>query len=360
MSTTRLYYTILEQLVELWPGKRITRLRILAWLMVGMFASRSVYLHHIALKIPGTARKESKVKRLWRWIHNPAIRPREWYEPLARDLLAQAARTVGTVRLILDTTEVGRHHQILKVSLAFRRRTLPLAWVAVPYPKGHTPAFVQKALLSYVRSLIPPHTPVEVVGDSEFGNACLIRSFQNWGWKFALRLKGGFLFRTGGENAPWQRVDSLISFPSQERWLPDAQLFQSHGLNVSLWAYWHPGEKHPWLIATNFESPRAPHRPYKRRMWIEESFGDSKDHGVRFHLSRLHRNSSLSRLALAVFLLYLLLIAFGTKTIKRGWRKLVDRVKRRDLSIFRIGWDMMEWCIVNELPIPISLIPYFR
>jgi len=219
---------------------------------------------------------------------------------------------------------------------------------------------VQKALLSYVRSLIPPQTPVEVVGDSEFGNACLIRSFQNWGWKFALRLKGGFLFHTGGEDSSWQRVDSLISSPGQERWLPNAQLFQSYGLNVSLWAHWHPGEEQPWLIATNFESPRATRRAYKRRMWIEESFGDSKGHGVHFHLSRLHRNSSLSRLALAVFLLYLLLIAFGTKTIKRGWRKLVDRVKRRDLSIFRIGWDMMEWCIVNELPIPISLIPYFR
>lgn len=359
MSTTQLYYTLLKRLMQLRPSERITRLRILAWLMVGMFISRSVYLHHIALKVPGRARKESKVKRLWRWLHNPAVRPREWFEPLAKDLLAQAARTVGTVRLVLDTTEVGRHHQILKVSLAFQRRTLPLAWIAVPYPKGHTPAFVQKALLSYVHSLIPSHTPVEIVGDSEFGNACLIRLFQKWGWKFALRLKGSFLFRTG-KNAPWQRIGSLISYPGQEQWLPGAQLFRSHGLDVALWAYWSPGEEEPWLIATNFKSPKAAYQAYKRRMWIEESFGDSKGHGVHFHLSRLHKNSSLTRLAFVVFLLYLLLIAFGTKTVKRGWRRLIDRAKRRDLSVFRIGWDMMEWRLTNGLPIPISFIPYFR
>ena len=54
------------------------------------------------------------------------------------------------------------------------------------------------------------------------------------------------------------------------------------------------------------------------------------------------------------------MVAFGTKTIKRGWRALIDRRSRRHLSIFRIGWDMLEWCVTNAWPLSIPLVPYFQ
>jgi hypothetical protein len=42
----------------------------------------------------------------------------------------------------------------------------------------------------------------------------------------------------------------------------------------------------------------------------------------------------LSRLTLAVAMLYVWLISIGTRTIRDGLRILVDRTDRRDLSIF--------------------------
>ncbi len=45
----------------------------------------------------------------------------------------------------------------------------------------------------------------------------------------------------------------------------------------------------------------------------------------------------LSRRPLAVVLLYVWLISTGGHTIRKGLRHLVDRVDRRDLSIFQIG-----------------------
>ena len=52
-------------------------------------------------------------------------------------------------------------------------------------------------------------------------------------------------------------------------------------------------------------------------------------------------------------------IIYRSSVIKRGLRYLVDRSDRRDLSIFRIGYDMFERLMTNQLPISIRLLPYF-
>ena len=66
------------------------------------------------------------------------------------------------------------------------------------------------------------------------------------------------------------------------------------------------------------------------------------------------------RLTLAVALLYLWIVIFGSQTIKNGKRRLVDRSYRRDLSIFRIGLDMLDRCLANREPIFIRTTPYLH
>ncbi len=84
-------------------------------------------------------------------------------------------------------------------------------------------------------------------------------------------------------------------------------------------------------------------------------------HCVSFDLeaSRLQTTQRLSRLTLAVALLYVTLLTFGSQTIKRGLRPLIDRTDRRDLSIFRVGVDMFERLLANAQPFSIRLLPYF-
>ena len=43
----------------------------------------------------------------------------------------------------------------------------------------------------------------------------------------------------------------------------------------------------------------------------------------------------------------------GVKSIKAGLRHLVDRKDRRDLSIFQIGWQIINRRLINGLPIPL-------
>jgi hypothetical protein len=81
--------------------------------------------------------------------------------------------------------------------------------------------------------------------------------------------------------------------------------------------------------------------------------------GADLESNHLHHFLRLSRLTLVVALLYVWLFAFGTAVIKRGYRPLVDRVDRRDLSVFGIGFDMLERCLINNLRISIRDVPYF-
>jgi hypothetical protein len=127
MPTNQLYHIWVQQICELRPGQRITQIRNFVLLMYGIYQSRSVYLSRIAGKIPGKAKLQSTVKRFERFLDNSAIRVREWYQPVAIQWLTQQFARLGEIHLIVDGTKVGYGHQLLMVSLAYRKRAIPIA-----------------------------------------------------------------------------------------------------------------------------------------------------------------------------------------------------------------------------------------
>jgi hypothetical protein len=123
--------------------------------------------------------------------------------------------------------------------------------------------------------------------------------------------------------------------------------------------FWKPGEARPWYLATNQLDGRAAVRLYRRRMGIEEMFGDMQGHGLDLEASHLRHFLRRSRLTLAVCLLYLWLVALAEHVIPHGLAGQVDRTDRRDLSLFRLGWDFLERCLTLADPIPIVAVPNF-
>jgi hypothetical protein len=348
MPTNPLYDTVIRKLQQLRPNERITRMRNLAWLMTGIFKSKSVHLSKVAMKIPGKAVQVSIVQRLHRFLENPFFHVRTWYEPIARQLLEEIGRVVGEIRLVMDATKCGQDHQWLTVSVAFRRRTIPIAWTWLQGSRGHSSAIVQLALLNYVHTLVPSKVPVFLVADTEFEDGDVQKQMNTWSWFYVLRQKPTNLVNIAGD---WQSLRSLVSKPGQSMWLALVLLTQKHQLTTNVLAYWKPGEEHPWLLATNLPSQHETLKAYKRRMWIEEMHGDLKAHGFYLEDSHLSSFTRLSRLTFAVVLLYLWIILEGAKVIKRGQRRLVDRNDRRDLSIFQIGLRSIERRLTSVLPL---------
>ena len=92
---------------------------------------------------------------------------------------------------------------------------------------------------------------------------------------------------------------------------------------------------------------------------IEEMFGDFKKHGLDLERTHLRHFLRLSRLTLAACLLYLWLIALGEHVLVHGLASQVDRTDRRDLSIFRLGWDFLEDSLRLFVPLPTVSLPNF-
>ena len=59
----------------------------------------------VACKIPGEAKLTSATRRLSRLLDNPAIRVREWYEPIALQWLEAQFRCMGEIHLIVHATD---------------------------------------------------------------------------------------------------------------------------------------------------------------------------------------------------------------------------------------------------------------
>jgi hypothetical protein len=360
LSNSVLYRIWRERLSQLIPaGCKYHRYRLtnMLLLVVGIYKARSVHLSLIARQVPIRVRKLSLERRLRRFMDNGAIRVREWYRPIAVALL-KAASSGGQVHLLIDSTKVSARHQLVMVGIAYRRRALPLAWTWIRTKQGHSTAHKQVALLTYVHSLVPKGIHVSLVGDSEFGNVDLLRRLDTWGWDYALRLKGTRRFW------PYQtrtlyRLDRQKLKPGDMWWLGRVNLTIANPYITNLVLYWKRGEPEPWYLATNLPGPHGAIMLYRRRMWIEEMFGDMKGHGFNLEVTFLKHFLRLSRLTLAVCLIYLWLVATGEHVLATNRAHEVDRTDRRDLSVFRLGWDFIERCLTLDDPIPIAFVPTF-
>jgi hypothetical protein len=357
MKTNRLYDTWLRRICELRPQQRITQIRDFVWLMIGIYQSRSVHLSKIAGKIPGPAQLVSTVKRLSRFLGNPAVHVREWYRPIAQQWLQAQATCLGEIRLIVDGTKVGFGHQLLLVSLAYRKRAIPIAWTWVKQVRGHSSAFKQLALLNYVRSLLPPGIGVFLVGDCEFGSVEVLKWLDLWPWFYVLRQKSDTCLWLE-HSREWRPFRSFIEKPGQSFWLGHGYLTTKEIYPTHLLVHWQVGEEEPWCLATNLPERITTLRYYRRRMLSEEFHGDIKKHGFDLESTMLRDFLKLSRLTLAVAFLYVWLISIGGDTIHQGLRYLVDRHDRRDLSIFQIGLRFIQRRMTNDLSFQTPLCSY--
>jgi hypothetical protein len=354
MSINEMYHTVMQKLLQLRPKERITRIRGMGKLITGIWSSRSVHLSRVAAKVPGQARTPSITRGLRRLVDNAAIVAEKWYAPIAQEWLYAAAQTVGEIRVIWDSTKIGFGYQMLLVSLAYRRRAIPIAWCWHKGPKGHTSAKTQRDLLERVRAMVPKEVPVLLVGDTEFESGEIQQWANTWGWKYVLRQKPNNLAQVDGQ---WQSLASLAPSPGGSRWLEGIHLTAKNALSANVLLIWALGEERPWLLATNLPTSTATRRAYKRRMWIDESFGDLKSHGFDLQSTHLRDPERLSRLTLAVFLLYVWCMATAQRVIKNGWRAWVDRKDRRDLSLFQIGLRFIDRCLANQAAVSIHFFP---
>lgn len=351
------YHKTVELLCQWLPGERITRVRNLALLLVGLQQARGIHLSQIVNCWPSVVGKvPSLVNRLRRFLSNEHVEVRRWYEPLARHLLNQCQGR--PLHLIIDCTKVGLHYRMLSISLAYKKRALPLVWSLHRGRRGHVGHEAQLTLLTYLTTLIAADCEVWLMGDAGFESVQLLQWLTEHNWHFVLRQPGKNQVRWPGQ--PWIKLGDIAIQAGETHTIGLVELTAKHASGPYwLTIHWATGEDEPWFLLSSCTAHRTLLRLYAIRMWTEELYGDLKGHGFDLEATHLDDPDRIARLVLAVCINFVWFIALGSWLVKRGWRHLLDHKSRRDKSYFRLGLDWFDRCFRLDTPVPLRFTLYF-
>ena len=241
--------------------------------------------------------------------------------------------------------------------MAYQKRSIPLIW-KVQRRTGATDVETQCQLLEKLAPWFPDEVDITLIGDGEFHGVDLMAWLQEQQWHFRLRLHKDTWVRLS--DGKWIQLQDLEIEKGDRLYLQNVLLTRDKCYSpVNLAITWDPDEDDPWYIATDQEANYYTLLDYSRRMWIEEMFGDFKE--GRFHLQqgRLWDPERLSRLLLALGIVYTWLMHLGAYVIKRGGRHFVDRSDRRDCSVPSIGRLWFQRRLNNGERLRIGFKPYF-
>lgn len=352
-DSRRRYRAIVTKLEQLYPEakrRKQQHLAVLAAFISGVVGSRSTQTRQVAGQAGVGGKMASRVKQLERWYRNAAITPQTDYLPFLRELLAAVAH--GPVALAIDASAIGRGCMVLMVHLLYQRRAIPLAWLVVAQPKGHSPAQTHIALLTEVQALLPADAKVILLGDGEFDSVELQAFLRTTaGWDYVCRTAKDTMVTVDGETL---LLDDLCLLPDMQLSLAQALFTEQAFGPVHVIGWWARDYDAPLYLVTSFELVDEACYWYRRRMQIETFFSDQKSRGFHLQKSHLANPDRLARLLIAACLAYIWMIYLGTQAHTRRLLPILHRTDRCDLSLFQLGLAFLQYLLDEDLEIIVS------
>jgi hypothetical protein len=161
----------------------------LVWAIVGVCLTHTVRLEAWGEILESRAQyAASRVRRFARFLHNSAIDPKEWYKPLVQSSLKDWPADM-LLYIALDTTALTPF-VLIRVSLIYRGRAIPLAWRALLRASTKVSFADYQPVLDQAFALIPEGMVVTLLADRGFVHEQLILYVRTHHWHIRLRLTG--------------------------------------------------------------------------------------------------------------------------------------------------------------------------
>lgn len=332
-------------------GNQQRRLGALAALINGIVGSKRCQLSLCASSCGGEAKTPSRTRFLERFVANKWVDIAMYYLPHLRQLIIQhlacGKDSVKELHLILDSSSSGSCTTWM-VSLACKRRSIPIYWQTLKQKKGHAPQELPCELLDVVYSvladILPSDVRVIVLGDGEFDTCAFQAAISAKVWFYVLRTAKNLTLEHQGETFGF---DSVSAAPGESTfWLENVAITRRRFTNGGNALFWHePKFKEPLYLLTNLDNAPDACSAYGKRFLIETLFSDIKSRGFHFHKTRLKDPLKIQRLLIAVALAYIWLLWLGTLAQQNPYyRERLHRKDRSDWSCFRFGLELL-----NEL-----------
>jgi hypothetical protein len=329
-----LYRVVLRHIRQQSSPMLLENQMTLAMMITGILRGRSGQLRKMANAVQYNSKKESLIDRFRRFVRNQHVKVEVEYLPFGQRLLKAFGQ--GPIVLMIDSTKLGGHCLCLMVSVYYKSRAMPLAWVTYKGRKGHSSQAVQLQLFKQVKALLPAEVPLVLVGDGEFDGSEVIDWFeQDSPWRYVCRTDktNKILYQD-----QWLGLHELPLTEGQEAFFSQVRFTENNDSGpVNIMAVWHQARQEHWFFVTNCPSAAEAKGFYTLRFTTETLFSDLKGRGFNLDDTRLWQPDRLHRLLLAAAMAYFLMVALGVEAIVSGvFRKLV-RTDAFYHSLFQLG-----------------------
>jgi len=190
-NTSYLYDTLVQVLRQHRNWLDLRHLKTLAWMMVGLIHSGSISLcAWTPFVISRAQSSQSTVRRLRRWLDNDKIEVHALYGPLMQQALV--GWVDKTLYVALDTSMLWETYCLVRLSVIYRGRAVPLVWMVIEHRSAAVAYEVYKALLDRAATLMPFACRVVFLADRGFADTQLMRHLTQMGWHFRIRIKANF------------------------------------------------------------------------------------------------------------------------------------------------------------------------
>ena len=341
-NTPYLYDTLVQVLRQHRNWLDLRHLKTLAWMMVGLIHSGSISLGAWAPFVVSRARySQSTVRRFRRWLDNDKIEVHTLYGPLLQQALI--GWVDKTLYVALDTSMLWNTYCLVRLSVIYRGRAVPLVWCVLEHGSAMVAYDVYKALLEKANTLVPFACKVVFLADRGFTDTELLRHLKRLGWHFRIRIKSNFwIYRPG--HGGFQVRDIALGCGQAWFW---------HGVLLTRKRYGpvHLAVARPlasdeyWYVISDEPTDVQSLEEYGLRFDIEENFLDDKSNGFQLESSLIRSSEALERLCFVLAMTTLYLVSLGTAVVQQGKRRLVDPHWFRGLSYLKIGWKWVSYAL---------------
>lgn len=269
----------------MFPTLRRTQRVNLALGIFGQINTQSGLMSEIVREVPGAKKHKHRLKRFWRFLSNPRVKPDSLRLAWIRWCLQTFVHD-RTVPVAMDWTTLPGNIQCLMIALPFHGRAIPLIWHIVLHSQiKDSQNLIEERLLARLINLVQEVDIMKkllVTADRGFGRATLFQFLQQKHLLFVIRVKGDVMVTTKKGKRILLRHRGKTLKEHTPVWYErisyrgDGKVC---GVNLAC-VVAPPKEKgadpDPWFLITNLRKPETTIQRYAQRFQIEEWFKDLK------------------------------------------------------------------------------------
>jgi hypothetical protein len=322
-----------------WKDRR--HLKTCIDMLIGLILSGSVNLTKWIPFSSGRGKIAQSIQRRYiRWLDNSNINVMELYQPLISAALTEWGNSA--IYLAFDTSMLWNTYCMIRVSIVYRGRAIPLAWDVIQHNSSAVAFGTYKKVLKQAKEILEGHNKrVVLLADRGFADTKLMALCRRYKWGYRIRLKGTFQVIRPGEQE--RSVDLLCpALRGNALFLHNVRITRDKFGLVSLALAYDKESGERWYIVSDVPTSPQTFKEYGLRFDIEENFLDDKSNGFQLESSGISTAAGLNRLCFILAVATLYLVAQGTEVVEKKQRRLIDPHWFRGNSYLRIGWDWLK------------------